>query len=94
MPDLVEESRAAAAAGVPFGGEHEVVDDELVPLLEEVEQDGVAVTALEDVLLLHLDHRQSAALCGDGVELTGGGLLPHTKLVERGVPGLLVDDWR
>jgi hypothetical protein len=32
-------------------------------------------------------------LCSDGVEFTGGGLLPHTQIVERGLPGLLVDDW-
>jgi hypothetical protein len=32
-------------------------------------------------------------LCSDGVELTGGGLLPDTQIVEGGLPGLPVDDW-
>jgi len=37
-----------------------VVDDELEPPLEEVEQAGLAVAALEDVLRADLDHGQPA----------------------------------
>jgi hypothetical protein len=32
-------------------------------------------------------------LRSDGVEFTGGGLLPHTQVIEGGLPRLLVDDW-
>jgi hypothetical protein len=43
MPYLIQECGAAAAARVPLGREHEVVDDELAPVLEQVEQGDLAV---------------------------------------------------
>jgi hypothetical protein len=68
-----------------------VVDDELGAPVEHVDQADGAVRTDQRVVG-ELDHRQPAALCSDGVELTGGGLLPHTQIVERGLPGLPVDD--
>ena len=68
-----------------------VVDDELGAPVEDVDQSDGAVRTDQRVVR-ELDHRQSAALCSDGVELTGGGLLPHAQIVERGLPGLPVDD--
>jgi hypothetical protein len=65
MSDLVQEARAAATAGVPLGREQGAVYDELAAPLEEVEQRGLAVSALEHVLRVDLDHRQPAPL---GVE--------------------------
>ena len=69
-----------------------VVDDELGALVKDVEQSDGAVRTDQRVVR-ELDHRESPALCRDGIELTGGGLLPHAQIVERGLPGLPVDDW-
>ena len=68
-----------------------VVDDELGAAVEHVDQPDRAVRTDQRVVG-ELDHRQPAALRSDGVELTGGGLLPHSQVVERCLPGLLVDD--
>ena len=57
---LSTQERAARAALVPARVEHEVVDDELAAALEQVEQARLAVRALEDVVLVDLDHRQLA----------------------------------
>jgi hypothetical protein len=70
-----------------------VVDDELGAPVEDVDQSDGAVRTDQRVVR-ELDHRQSAALRRDGVELTGGGLLPRAQLIERGLPGLQVNDWR
>ena len=59
--------------------------------VEHVDQPDGAVLADQRVVG-HLDHRQSAALRGDGVELAGGGLLPRRSSSSAVAPGLLVDD--
>jgi hypothetical protein len=43
--------------------EHEVVDDELTPPIEQINQARLACRSLEDVFLVDLDHRERAA-CG------------------------------
>ena len=93
QPDVLRRQRGTAAA-LPLRavGPHVVVDDELGAPVEDVDQLERAVGADQRVVR-QLDHRQSAALCSDGIEFTGCGLLPHSEIVERGLPGLPVDDW-
>ena len=63
--DMVGPCRAARAtlvqrlAGVPQP--HEVIDDELKAVLEQIEQTRLAIGAFEDVVLLDPDHREPAA---------------------------------
>ena len=71
----------ARAAVIPARVEHEVVDDELTPALEQVEQPGLTFGAVEDVLLVDLDHRQLAALSVHRVALAGELLLMGQQLL-------------
>lgn len=62
--------RAAGTAAVVFGLEHEVVDDQLVLALEEiVEGHRLVAGALEEILLVYLDHGQLAAFGGENIAL-------------------------
>ena len=63
------------AAFVPVRIEHEVVDQQLAAVLEEVEQADRAFLPLEHVLLVDLDHRQPAPLGVHRVPLPGELLL-------------------
>jgi hypothetical protein len=49
-----------------------MVDNELAASVEEIAQICGTVRAIENVLLLNLDHRQLAALGAERVALTGG----------------------
>jgi len=73
--DLVDAGRAARAAGLPIRTEHEVLDHELTPALEEVEQPDLAVRAGEAVVLVDAHHRQVPPR---GVERVG---LPRVLLL-------------
>ena len=73
--DLVGPRRAARAALLPVGAEHEVVDDQLPAALEQVGQPDLALRAGEAVVLGHLDHRQPAALGAQRVAAAGQLLL-------------------
>src|SRR5487761_1038077 len=59
---------ADRTALVPGRVEHEVLHDELSPALEEIQQAGLAVRALEDVVLLDFDGRHLAAPARDLLE--------------------------
>src|SRR5262245_16518627 len=50
--DAIGEERADRAALVPGRVEHEMLHDELCSALEKIQQAGLAVRALEDVVLL------------------------------------------
>jgi hypothetical protein len=67
VADLVDDHRAAVAALVLVGTEHEVVDDQLASALEQIEQARLAVRALEDVVLLDPDPREPPALCSQRI---------------------------
>jgi hypothetical protein len=58
---LVGAGAAARAPVLPGRLEHEVVDDQLRPTLEQVEQADRPLRALERVLLHDLDHGEAAA---------------------------------
>jgi hypothetical protein len=83
---LVNPARAARAAVVPGRVEHEVIDDQLAPPLEEVEQARLAVGALEDVVLFDLDHRQPPTLGVQRVPRPGGRLLLGEQLLASDQP--------
>lgn len=85
------EPRAAGALPLLPGEPHVVVDDQLPLALEDVREPDGAVGALQRVLR-HLDHRQPAALGGDGVELPRRGLLPRPQGLQPVLPGRAVDD--
>src|SRR5207244_10553359 len=63
----------------------EVIEEQLPAPLEQVEQAGLAVRAVEGVVLVDPDHRQSATLGGEGVACTGGFLF----FGKQRVPGCL-----
>src|SRR5262249_45102021 len=52
--ESLRDERAALAAGVPAGPEHEVVHDELLLPCEELRERALAGVALEDIRLLQL----------------------------------------
>src|SRR4029079_14977133 len=91
---LVGAGGAARAALVPLGMEHEVVDDQLRPAVEQLAQRPPAARALELVGLGDLDHRELAALGVEPVALAGEVLLLLEQLAASGVPLLLRDDLR
>jgi hypothetical protein len=75
VADVVDEDRAALAAGVPGRVEHEVVHDQLPAAVEQVEQRHRAARSVEDVLLVDADHRESASLGAPPVPGAGEVLL-------------------
>jgi len=86
VSDVVGQERAGPAAFIPARVEHEVVDQQLAAVVEQVQQAGLAVPALEHVLLVHLDHRQPAPLGVQRVPLPGEFLLPSQQLPAGGEP--------
>src|SRR5918996_6493321 len=92
MADLVDEHRAAIAALVLVRPEHEVVEEQLPAPLEEVEQARRAVPAVEDVVLIDPDHRQTATLGGECVSCPGGFLFLGKEGLPRCLPLRLGDD--
>jgi hypothetical protein len=83
VADLVDEHRAAIAARLLVGAEHEVVEDELTASLEEVDQARLAVPALEHVLLFDPDHRQAAALGGTSASRARVACFSFTRSFSR-----------
>ncbi len=60
---------------------HELVDDQLLPALEQVEQGLRAVRRVERVPVVELDHREAAAARGEQVQRAGGFLLGPEQLI-------------
>src|SRR3981081_2803028 len=58
---LITQRRAAWARLIPCRTEHEVIDDQLLAALEQVDEPHLTLLALEDVILLDLDHRKLSA---------------------------------
>ena len=73
---------------------HGVVDHELVAALEQVQERDRAVRSDDLDRPVELHHRQPAAGRGEGVALTGVGLLADQELVTGGLPGGQVNDGR
>jgi hypothetical protein len=87
---LVDEHRTAGAArrrpALDAGGEHEVVEDELAASSEQIEQARLAVGAVEDIVLVDLDHGEPAALGGQRVSRPGGFLFLDEQAFARDPP--------
>jgi hypothetical protein len=62
VADVVGQERAGRTALIPVRVEHEMVDQQLTPALEQIQEAGLAIPALEQVLLADLGHRQLAPL--------------------------------
>ena len=75
-------------------GVHEVVEDELAAALEQIEQPGLAVRALEDVSFVDVDHRLPAALGGERVSRPRRFLLLDEELLVSHLPLLSRHDPR
>ncbi len=86
LGDLVGAGGAARAAVVPARVEHEVDEDQLAPALEHVEQVRLPLRALEDVLLVDLDHREPPPFGAQGIALPGKGLFLHEQRLAGGFP--------
>src|ERR671916_782839 len=84
--ELVGPRRAAGAAVLPRRVEHEVVDDELVPPVEQVAQADGALRALQRVVLVDLDHRQLAPFGVERVTPAGQLLLLRPQRGPAGPP--------
>src|SRR5437870_10913334 len=69
-----------------------VVEEQLLSTLEQVEQGGLAVRSVEDVVLVDLDHRQPATLGGKQISCSGGFLLFRKERVPRCLPLRVGDD--
>src|ERR1022692_1225585 len=78
--DLVAAGRAARAALVPVRPEHEVAHDELAAAAKQVQQAGLAVGPVEDVILLDPHHRQLAPPDAQRVTRPGHRLLAGEQL--------------
>jgi hypothetical protein len=79
--EIVGPEGAALAAGLPVGTEHEVVDDQLMPALEQVRQGLSAARAFEDVWRLHALPGQVSALLAQLVAQAREILLFGQKLL-------------
>ena len=74
--------------------EHEVVEDQLAPALEHVDQPQLVRRAPEDVVLVDPHPGQAPALGGEGIVLAGEPLLLLAYLLKRLLPVGLGDDVR
>jgi len=66
--------------------EHEVVDDQLQPVVEQVDQANLPARAVECVVLPDLDHGQVAPLAIERVTLPGQLLFLGEQLLAGGQP--------
>ena len=86
VADVVDDHRTAVAAFVPGRTEHEVVQDQLSASFEQIEQAGLAVRALEDVILLDPDHGQPPALGSERIPRPCRLLFLGEQLVSQNLP--------
>src|SRR5688572_25344169 len=94
VTDLVDDHRAAVAAGLVAWTEHEMVEQELASSLEEIGEALLAVGSFEDVAFLDSHARQASPLGGERVARAGGLFLFCSQLGERRFPGFFRDDRR
>src|SRR5579872_451862 len=89
--DVVGLERASDASLGPVGAEHEMLNDQLAPPIEQLGQRLFAIRPLERVRLLDFDPRQITALFRERIELTGQLLLFREEEFSRDDPFLARD---
>src|SRR5215469_13825733 len=90
--EAIRPERAAFAALVPFGREHEVLDHELRPALEEIRQCRSSVGALEQIGPFDFRPGQRAPLFAEAVAGACEFLFMREQRLARFDPFLLRDD--
>ncbi|MDT5326770.1 MAG: hypothetical protein QOF25_3922, partial [Mycobacterium sp.] len=76
-PDVVGHHRAPGASLIPFGAEHEVLNDQLAATVEQIDERGGAVLGVERVGRGDLHHRQASARGADRILHPDQLLLVH-----------------
>src|SRR2546422_5573121 len=84
--DMIGHERAAPAALLPPGSEHEMIDNQLAASGEKVGQRLLAVWPVEHIGLLHLDPGQFTALGTQLIAQPGEFLFLDQELLARGEP--------
>src|SRR5260370_29100551 len=90
--EVVRPEGAVLASLFPLRRKHEVVDDELAPLAEEIGERLLAVRAVEDIRRGDLLPRQLAPLPAEVIAETGEFLLLFQMRRARGNPRFMRDD--
>src|SRR5260221_11832543 len=88
IADGVRITRAARAAPLPGGIEHEVVDHELPAALEKILERQLAARAFEQIILFDFDHRQPAPFGIDAVVGSGEAFFLRENLLWFAEPTL------
>src|SRR5262249_6906125 len=83
---VVHEVGAVLAPFLPLRIEHEVIHDQLTPILEELLQRRGTVRPLEHVRRVDFHHRQLAPFSTPGVALPAGFLFPGEQRFAREQP--------
>jgi hypothetical protein len=84
--EVIGVERAALAADVPVGAEHEVIDDQLAMRAEQVGEVPLAALALEHVILVDLHPGQRAARFAEPIALLGECFLLRQQRGSRREP--------
>src|SRR6059036_262757 len=90
---MIGQERAAPAALLPPGSEHEMIDNQLAASGEKVGQRLLAIWPVEYVVLFHLDPGQVAPLGAQLIAQPGEFLFLDQELLARGEPLVLRYDW-
>src|SRR5438105_1719684 len=90
--DMVDFERAADAALLPAGTEHEMLDDQLAAAVEQVGERLLALRTIEHIGLFDLDPWQVAPLRAQLVAQTGEFLFLGQMRLARGQPLLSRDN--
>ena len=94
LGELVGAGRAARAPFVPVGMEHEVVQDQLPPTIEEIGKADGTSGAVKPVGLVDLNHGQVATFGADLVAEPGEFLLLRQQIHPGGQPLVSCHDLR
>ena len=91
---MVGDEGAGRASLLPLRVEHEVVDDQLTPAIEQIEKRAAAARPVERVVLFDPHHRQLATLGALRVTLAAPLLLLDEQLLSCAQPRVSGHDFR
>src|ERR1700733_1793558 len=86
--EIVGPKRAAFAGIFPIRAKHEVLDDKLRAIAEQLRQGFLSVGRVERIVLFHPHPRQGAPLGTESISFAGEGLFPGQVLPARFQPRL------